>query len=329
MIIRFEKRPRITHFASVGGKSERDGPLGDMLDKYDESDYFGMKTWEKAEAEMQRLALFEAMTKGNFLDSEIDMLFAGDLMNQCVSSGYGLLSFDIPFAGLYGACSTCAESIALASCMTSAYLRRCAAVTSSHFCSAERQFRYPLEYASLRTPTSQRTVTGAGAFIIESEGDGVMISEVMFGKSFDSKIKDTNNMGEAMTVAAVDTLTRFFKSSATLPSDYDAIYTGDLGYEGRALTVQGMLENGYDINDRYDDCGLLIFNRKMQDAASGGSGCGCSALVLATKILPEMLENKMKNVLFVATGALMSPSSVQQGLSIPSIAHLIHLTLEE
>ena len=315
MIIRFEKRPRITHFASVGGKSERDGPLGDMLDKYDESDYFGMKTWEKAEAEMQRLALFEAMTKGNFLDSEIDMLFAGDLMNQCVSSGYGLLSF--------------AESIALASCMTNAYLRRCAAVTSSHFCSAERQFRYPLEYASLRTPTSQRTVTGAGAFIIESEGDGVMISEVMFGRSFDSKVKDANNMGEAMTVAAVDTLTRFFKSSATLPSDYDAIYTGDLGYEGRALTVQGMLENGYDINDRYDDCGLLIFNRKMQDAASGGSGCGCSALVLATKILPEMLENKMKNVLFVATGALMSPSSVQQGLSIPSIAHLIHLTLEE
>ncbi len=328
MIIRLENEPRISYFAAVGGKSEREGPLGNMLDRYDDTEYFGMKTWEKAEAEMQRVALLDAMAKGGFVDSEIDMIFAGDLMNQCVSSGYGLLSYDIPFAGLYGACSTCAESIAIASCMTNAYLERAAAVTSSHFCSAERQFRFPLEYAALRAPTSQRTVTGAGAFIIEKEGSGVTVSDVMFGKTFDSKITDINNMGAAMVIAAVDTITRYFKESKTNPSDYDGIFTGDLGYEGRKLACEMLLKNDIDVSDIYDDCGLLVFNRKLQDVKSGGSGCGCSAIVLATKILPEMLCGKMKNVLFIATGALMSATSVQQGLTIPSVAHLVHLKSE-
>ena len=329
MIIRLENRPGITSFASVGGSAEKEGPLGNALDIFDMDEHFGMKTWEQAESEMQRRALSVAMKKGNFSDSDIGVIFAGDLMNQCVSSGYGLIGFDIPYVGLYGACSTCAEGIAMASMTVNAYTDRAAAVTSSHFCSAERQFRYPLEYASQRAPTAQRTVTGSGAFVIEKNKGTVRIEDVMLGTSVDSKINDINNMGAAMAVAASKTLCDYFFESGKDASDFDAIFSGDLGEEGRRLTIELAQSRGYVIGENYDDCGLIVYNRRLQDMHSGGSGCGCSALVLAAKILPDIINGEISDVLFMATGALMSTTSVQQGLSIPAIAHIIHLKREK
>ncbi len=326
MLIKLKNDTRIFSFAAVGGAKEKEGPLGDAFDYTDDSDRFSQKTWEQSESEMQKIALLHAMGKHSLTDSDIGLLFAGDLMNQCTSSSYGLLSYDIPYIGLYGACSTAAESIALASMATDANNVISAAVTSSHFCSAERQFRFPLEYGGQRTPTSQRTVTGSGAFLIGQGRGGVKVNEIMFGRSVDSKLTDINNMGAAMAPAAADTLSRYFEESGTNPSDFDLIISGDLGKEGYSIIKILMQQKGYNIDQVYDDCGLLIYNCDIQDMHAGGSGCGCSASVLATKILPEILSGKYKKVLFMATGALMSPSSLQQGLSIASVAHLINIS---
>ena len=325
MLIEIKNETRIFSFAAVGGKAEKNGPLGYAFDYTDESERFSQKTWESAEGSMQKIALSMALGKRNMTEKDIGVLLAGDLMNQCTASCYGLLSFDIPFVGLFGACSTAAEGLALSAIICDQSGSVCAAVTSSHFCSAERQFRFPLEYGGQRTPTSQRTATASGAFITGRTNEGVRIKSVMFGRSVDSKIKDINNMGAAMAPAAADTMLRFFSESGMKPGDFDLIATGDLGAEGYSITKLIMEQNGYDMGEVYDDCGLRLYDRKRQDMHSGASGCGCSASVACTSILPDMLSGKLGRVLFIGTGALMSPTSLQQGEPIASVAHLVYL----
>lgn len=328
-IIKLDNAPSIISTASVVGSKEYEGPLGKQFDFHDNDNTFGQKTWEKSEAEMQKTALNLAMSKAKLTDDDIDALFAGDLINQCTSSTYGLLSFNIPFFGLFGACSTAAESLILASLLiNSGTYKRTAAVTSSHNCSAERQFRTPLEYGGQRTPTSQWTVTGAGAFILSNDACGPFVSEVMPGCTINKGINDANNMGAAMAPAAVDTLIKFFEQTKTTPDNYGKIVTGDLGNEGYGIVVDLMEKEGYSIRDNYTDCGLFIYDHEKQDMHAGGSGCGCSAVVLASHFLNEIKSGRMSDILFIGTGALMSPASLQQGESIPAIAHLVHITKE-
>ncbi len=320
--------PAILASASVVGKKEHDGPLGEYFDYHDETDKFGQKTWEQSEASMQHMSLNLALAKLKQTPDDIDAIFAGDLINQCTSAAYGLLSFDVPYFGLYGACSTVAEGLILATLsLNSGCLSRVAVTTSSHNCSAERQFRYPLEYGSQRTPTSQWTVTGSASFIL-GEGSGAYITELLPGRSVDNGITDANNMGAAMAPAAVDTLTRYFKMSDMSPSDFDGIFTGDLGFEGHAIVTDLMRQNGIDLGKKYNDCGLMIYDREKQDMHAGGSGCGCSASVLSAYLLKQLQSGELKDILFIATGALMSPMLVMQGQSIPGIAHLIRITSE-
>ena len=276
-ILKFN-RASVSASASVVGKDESNGPLGECFDISDPSDKFGMNTWEQAESEMQRLAFNTALSKLSLSERSIDALFAGDLLNQCVGSSYGLLDFDIPYFGLYGACSTAVEGITLAcACVSAGYFNRAAAVTSSHYCAAERQYRSPIEYGAQRSPTAQWTVTGAGAFIISDSGK-VKITEALPGIVIDKGISDASNMGAAMAPAAADTILRYFSSSGYSPSDFDMIVTGDLGKEGGEILCELLNTEGLDIKDRYADCGTLIYDIKAQDKHAGGSGCGCSAV---------------------------------------------------
>lgn len=326
-IIRFKRPVSVISAASVVGKYEHEGPFGDIFDEFDTTDRFDCDSWEKAEGEMQKRALTIALSKAKKEEKDIDGIFAGDLINQCTSSAYGLLDFDIPYFGLYGACSTAALSLLLASLAINAGMDSCACVTSSHFCSAERQFRFPLEYGSQRTPTSQHTVTGAGAFILSSEGEGPYITDGMGGISTDMGISDANNMGAAMAPAAISTLTRYFEATKTTPRDYDKIITGDLGFEGHGIVIDLMLKKGYDMREVYTDCGLFIYDKERQDMHAGASGCGCSAVMMASHFLKEMKKGILSDILFIGTGALLSPMAVQQGQSIPGIAHLVHLKM--
>lgn len=315
--------------ASVVGKSEYEGPLGEYFDLHDCSDKFGMKTWELAESEMQRLAFNTALAKLSLSEQSVGALFAGDLLNQCVSSSYGLLDFDIPYFGLYGACSTAVEGIMLASATVSAgYFGTAAAITSSHYCSAERQYRTPIEYGAQRSPTAQWTVTGAGAFMICPEGR-VRVVEGLPGIVIEKGISDASNMGAAMAPAAADTILRYFRESGLAPNDFDMIVTGDLGHEGGRILCELLLSEGLDIRDRYRDCGVMIYDRERQDKHAGGSGCGCSAVVLASYLCPMLESGKIKNILALGTGAMMSPASIQQGQAIPAIAHLIRISSEQ
>lgn len=328
-IIKLENAPAIECSYSVVGRKESEGPLGKCFDFTDKSDKFKMDTWEKAESEMQRIALDGALTKSGEKISGIGAIFAGDLLNQCTGSAYGLAGFDAPYFGLYGACSTCAESLMLASMLVdSDKFSRAAAVCSSHNSSAERQFRFPLEYGGTRTPTSQWTVTGSAAFIVGTKsGFRPRVTEVLPGTVVDKGITDINNMGAAMAPAAVDTLTKYFDESKESPEDFDAVVTGDLGFEGSSILVEFMKDAGYDISKNHYDCGLLIYDRIKQDMHAGGSGCGCSAVVLASHFLEKLKNLDYKRILFMATGAMMSPTSLMQGLSIPGIAHLLRIEM--
>ena len=320
--------------ASVVGHEEAAGPLGDTFDMADTvDDRFGMDTWEQSESEMQRLSLGCAMSKCTLTEKDIGAVYAGDLLNQCVGSNYGLLRYRIPYLGLYGACSTAAEGILLGTIMCSAASGRTAAVTSSHYCSAERQFRYPLEYGGQRAPTAQWTVTGSGAFIISSvpsdaerseQPNTPCITELLPGYAVDRGIRDVNNMGAAMAPAAADTLCRYF-SSGRAPTEFDMIITGDLGREGSAILDDIMASHGFDISSRHVDCGILIYDIDSTDKHSGGSGCGCSAAVLASYVLDKMRSGIINDILFIGTGALMSPLVLNQGSSIPGIAHLVRI----
>lgn len=324
-ILRFENASVISS-ASVVGKYEQEGPLGEYFDICDPTDKFGMNTWEQAESEMQRLAFNTALSKISASERAIDALFAGDLLNQCVGSSYGLLDFDIPYFGLYGACSTAAEGIMLAaSCVSAGYFDRAAAVSSSHYCSAERQYRAPIEYGAQRAPCAQWTVTGSGAFIIGDSGK-VKVCEALPGIVIDKGISDASNMGAAMAPAAADTLLRYFSGSGYEPKDFDMIVTGDLGEEGGSILRELLYSEGLDIKDVYADCGTLIYDLKAQDKHAGGSGCGCSAVVLASYLIPMLECGDASNILLIGTGAMMSPSSIQQGLSIPAVAHLLRFS---
>lgn len=317
--------------ASVVGKMEKNGPLGGVFDLHDGDDRFGQKTWEKAEAEMQRLALNTALGKGKLRDRDLDAIFAGDLLNQCIGAAYGLKDFNVPYFGLYGACSTIAEGLILSALLVSSgELRRAAAIASSHNCTAERQYRSPLEYGAQRSPTAQWTVTGAGALVVgRSEEAGVLIRGVLPGTVIEKGVKDAANMGAAMAPAAADTLVRFFKETNTVPADFDLIVTGDLGYEGGDILCDLMAIEGVDIRRRYNDCGMMIYSREAQDTHAGGSGCGCSAAVLASYLLPKLASGELRRVLFLGTGAMMSPQIIQQGECIPAVAHLVCLTAKE
>ncbi len=318
--------------ASAVGKQEYEGPLGALFDLHCEDDRFGMDTWEKAESEMQRQCFGVAMKKSGLGEEEIGALFAGDLINQCTGSAYGLLDYDIPYFGLYGACSTSIEGLMLSSVMTTTgTFEHCASVTSSHNCSAERQFRTPLEYGAQRAPTSQWTVTGAGAFITRQavQGSGkAKITQALPGISVEKGVTDMTNMGAAMAPAALHTLLRYFKESGTKPDDFDLIVTGDLGFEGNSILRDLLAIEGYETDERLTDCGMLIYDKEGQDMHSGGSGCGCCAVVLASYLLPKVESGEIKNMLIMGTGALMSPDSVKLGLAIPGIAHLLRIESE-
>lgn len=325
--IRLDRGPSIEGFASIASKKEAEGPLASYIDMLNTDSTFGQKTWELAESRMQQEVAEIALKKCGLSPTDIDFLFAGDLLNQCIGSHYGLRETGIPFLGLFSACSTMAEGLALGALFLETGLAtHTMAVTSSHFCAAERQFRFPLAYGGQRTPTSQWTVTGAGATILGNSSAPPYVRAVTIGTIEDKGVTDISNMGAAMAPAAAQTLSRFFSDTLTNASNYDMVLTGDLAYVGSELLVQLMDREGYDIREQHRDCGLMIYDREAQQVEAGGSGCGCCATVLCSYILRAMREEQLNDVLFIATGALMSPLSIQQGQSIPAIAHLVHLS---
>ena len=319
--------PSVVGFAALGSKKEAQGPLARCFDLINDDCTFGETTWEKAESRMQQQVVNKALEKSKLSSADIDYIFAGDLLNQCTGSAYGLRDLGIPFLGVYGACSTMAESLLMASIFVDAgCASRTAAVTSSHFCSAEKQFRYPLEYGGQRPPSAQWTVTGAGCAIVGQSDAPPYIRSVTAGRIEDYGIKDANNMGAAMAPAAASTIKQFLEDTGTKPDDYDLILTGDLGQIGSDLLYDLLGRENIDISGHHADCGLLIYDREKQDVHAGGSGCGCAGSVLCSYILSRVRDGEIKNMLFIATGALLSPTSVQQGQSIPGIAHLVHIS---
>ena len=318
----------VTIRSSVGivGKKESEGPLGEYFDIAFKDNKLGQQSWEKAESALQKTAVCELMKRNNLENADIDVIFAGDLLNQCISSTFGLRELNIPFLGQYGACSTMAQTMLAASVfIDSGAAERAVAVTSSHFCSAERQFRLPIEYGGQRTPTAQWTVTGSGAVLIDKSYGEISVKYTTIGRINDLKVKDANNMGAAMAPAAADTIYNFLIDTNTKPEDYDLILTGDLGKVGSQLLKEVLQRQNIDISKNHNDCGLMIFDLEEQDVHAGGSGCGCSGSVFCSYIMKLLKANKLRNILFIATGALMSPTSSQQGESIPSIAHLLNI----
>ena len=327
-----EKPIYFESFSAVGGFEEGRGPLAESFDFLDKKDLFGMKTWEKAESEMSRLALNFALNKADISPKDLNVLVAGDLQNQCVASSGGLFSFGIPFLGLYGACSTCTEGLLVLTALLTASKNytRGASVTSSHNCVAERQFRTPIEYGGQRTPSAQWTATAAGAFVLTKEKHHAKITAFMPGKVVDGYTKDASNMGAAMALSAFDSISRFFEENT--PDEYDLVITGDLGKIGsnilRELLSEKLGNNGRKIASIHRDCGLLLYDQTVQDVHSGASGCGCSASVLASHVLPKINTGELKKILFLSTGALMSTSSVCQGDHILGVAPLIRIEHE-
>lgn len=316
--------PTILQAASIVGPKEADGPMAKYFDKCLEDEFWGEKSWEKAESKIIKETVNLAIAKSGVASSDIDYCFAGDLLNQCISSDFGLRDSNIPYFGVFGACSTFAESI----CLGSVFVEGGAAnnvlcATSSHFCSAEKQFRFPLELGNQRTPTSQWTVTGSGAVVLSKNGEGPYITSITPGKIVDMGIKDANNMGAAMAPAALDTLITHLHDTGRKPSFYDVIITGDLGHIGSNILKDMAQSKGYNINGNYNDCGVLMFDKDRQDTHAGGSGCACIGTVFSGYFFKLLKEKKIKNILIIATGALMNSTSSQQGESIPGIAHAV------
>ena len=317
--------PVITHWASVAGKKESEGPLAHTFDVTSQDTYFGQKTWEQGEKQMQKLALGKLAEKANMKMEDFDLVFSGDLLNQCIGSSFTLRNLGIPHLGLYGACSTMAESLLLSSmAVGGGFADNAVAMTSSHFASSERQYRFPLGYGGQRTPTAQWTVTGSGAALVRSDGHGPRITGCTVGTVTDLGIKDANNMGAAMAPAAASTLLHYLNDTGTEPKDFDAIYTGDLGQVGSRLFRELLTAEGI-VMKNHQDCGCLLYDAGEQTVKSGGSGPGCSAAVLCGHILPRLSRKSLKRVLFIATGALMSQTTFLQKESIPAIAHLVEL----
>ena len=324
--IGFEESPYLISSASVVGKKEGEGPLGKMFDVVGEDDLFGENTWEEAESTMQKEACLLTIGKAHISQNQVRYLFGGDLLRQGVATSMGVEELEIPMFGLYGACSTSGEALALASMSVAAgYGEYMLAVTSSHFGSAEKEFRFPLSYANQRPLSAHWTVTGSGAFLVGTKRSHVRIAGVTVGKIVDYGLKDAQNMGACMAPAACDTIACNLKDFGRAPEDYNRIVTGDLGYVGQSILFDLMIGKGYDIKKNHLDCGMTIFNQEEQDTHAGGSGCGCAAATLSSYILPKIERGEWKRVLFVPTGALMSTVSFNEGASVPGIAHGIVL----
>lgn len=316
--------PAVIGYAGVVGQKEGEGPLKGCFDYISDDSYFGEKSWEKAESHMIKQCFQIACGKAELAPENLDYIFSGDLLNQCVSSSFAMKDCKAPYMGVYGACSTMAESLGLAAMVIDGgFAAKACALTGSHFCSAERQFRFPLEYGGQRTPTAQWTVTGAGAVILAAGGQGPKITHVTTGMIVDAGIKDANSMGSAMAPAAYETLKAHFTETGRSPNYYDAIFTGDLGAQGHDILQALFRADGVELDARYMDCGVLMFDLNTQNVGCGGSGCGCCASVLGGHILEAMNKGVWQRVLVAATGALMSPTSAQQGESIPGICHAV------
>ncbi len=320
-------KPVITHWASVAGKKESEGPLAQYFDETSQDTYFGQKTWEQAEKHMQQLALQHLLEKAKLGREEIGLVFSGDLLNQCIGSSFSLNKTGIPHLGLYGACSTMAESLLLAAMtVEGGFSDRVVAQTSSHFASSERQYRFPLGYGGQRTPTAQWTVTGSGAALVQSQGKGPKIESCTIGTVTELGIQDANNMGAAMVPAAWSTIRAHMEDLDKSPDDFDLIVTGDLGQLGKDILLELSLKDGIPLGGKLSDCGTMIFDATKQDVHSGGSGCGCSAVTLCSYLLEQLDQGRLKNILFCGTGALLSPTSTQQGLPIPGVCHAVSIT---
>ena len=322
----FEQPPVVGAWAAAGGKKESEGPLASAFDFVTQDAAFGeqgCENWEQAESLLQRKAVELCLRKADIPRSKVDIAFAGDLQAQCTASNYTMRELGIPFAGVYGACSTMAETLGLAAVFAAGGMaERVLALTSSHFCAAERQFRTPLEYGAKRTPTAQWTATAAGCCILGVQSEGPYITHATRGQIVDMGVTDMTNMGAAMAPAAFDTLRAVFRDTGTTPKDYDLIVTGDLGAVGSDILTELFRREGTAL-DNYTDCGLLLYDRKKQDMHAGGSGCGCSAAVLNGYLLEGMRQGRWRRLLFAPTGALLSPTSSFQGESIPGICHAV------
>ncbi len=325
----FQDPPRVLAYASVVGKKEGEGPLSRDFDYISDDNTFGEQTWEKAESRMMSMALERALSKAHLPPSQLGCILGGDLLNQCIGTTFALRPTNVPFLGRYGACSTMAEGLLVASCLVeSGFEQTACAITSSHFCSAERQYRYPLEYGGQRPQTAQWTATASGAVVLQKGGMGVRITHATPGRIADPGVTSQANMGAAMALSAYETISRFFQDTHTGPSHYELIVTGDLGKVGHQIVIDLFQRDGIDMRPTYDDCGLLLYDGS-QDVHAGGSGCGCSAAVLCSYILKAMEQGIFRKVLFCGTGALLSPTSCNQGQSIPGICHLICLEADE
>lgn len=319
--------PVITAWASVAGKKESEGPLAKTFDITQTDSYFGQKTWEQAEKRIQQLALETLLNKAKITENQIDVVCSGDLLNQCIGSSFSLRNMNIPHLGLYGACSTMAESLLIASMIISGgFADKAVAQTSSHFASSERQYRFPLGYGGQRTPTAQWTVTGSGAALVCGQGIGPKIDACTMGTVTDLGIKDANNMGCAMAPAAYATIRAHFDDLKRTPEDFDLIVTGDLGILGKQMLVELASRDGVQLGGKITDCGTLVFDPTKQDVHAGGSGCGCSAVTLCGYLLTKLKAGELKRILFCGTGALLSPTSTQQGLPIPGVCHAVSIT---
>lgn len=323
---RLENPPVITAWASVAGKKEAQGPLSKSFDITHSDSYFGQKTWEQAEKRMQQLALQRLCQKANISTRDVELVFSGDLLNQCIGSSFTLRNTGIPHIGLYGACSTMAESLLLASMTVGGgFFDRVVAMTSSHFASSERQYRFPLGYGGQRTPTAQWTVTGSGAALVCKDGSGPKITACTIGTVTDLGIKDANNMGAAMAPAALATIRAHFADLKLSANDYDLIITGDLGQVGKEALLTLAQKDGLDLGGKLADCGTMVFDLLAQDVHAGGSGCGCSGITLCGYLLGKLSSGKLNRILFCGTGALLSPVSTQQGLPIPGVCHAVSI----
>lgn len=333
--VRLERPVYILNSASVVGTKEGQGPLGLLFDKVGQDDMFGCKTWEEAESALQKEAVGLALEKAGLRPEDISYIFAGDLLGQSMATSFGISSYQIPLLGVYGACSTCGESLALgAMSIAGGFADKVACVTSSHFASAEKEFRFPLDYGSQRPLSATWTVTGSGAFVLTDEPEGggrkarARISAMTVGKVVDYGLKDSMNMGACMAPAAASTLEQHFTDFAGQPEGYDKIITGDLGKVGQRVLIDLLRKKGIDISDQHMDCGLEIYDAASQDTHAGGSGCGCSAVTLSAYILKQLEEGNWKKVLFMPTGALLSKTSFNEGMSVPGIAHGIVVETE-
>ncbi|MGE5576593.1 MAG: stage V sporulation protein AD [Syntrophothermus sp.] len=325
--ITFQTPPRIVSTFTIVGPKEGQGPLGKEFDTVLDDSYYGETSWEKSEAKIVQEAVQNVIKRANLQPSDIDYVLAGDLLDQIISTNFGIRDIGIPFFGLYGACSTMAEALAMGSILVDGgYATRVIATASSHYNSAERQYRYPIELGVQRKPTSQWTVTGSGAALLAAEGQGPRVVGATIGKVVDMGVKDPNNMGTAMAPAAADTIATHLQDFGKSPQDYDLIVSGDLGEVGLSITKELLQKQKIEISDRFYDTGLMIFDRN-QDVQAGASGAGCSAAVFCGHLVKEIKAGRYKRLLLVGTGALLSPVSYQQGESIPSIAHAVSVEM--